>query len=85
MADLTTLGLNGSIDPFDSATFFILNQAADLNRDPKFPGSDILYKYSHLFDPRSKLDGGTNVQTPKTPEGVFVSDIFFIFSSVTIE
>ena len=55
--------------------FFILNHAADLRIVPRFPGSDILYKYNHLFELRFNSGGGVNLEIPNIPEGVFVSDM----------
>ena len=54
---------------FDKAIFFILNHAADLRIVPRFPGSDILYKYNHPFELRFISGKCLNSEIPNTPEG----------------
>ena len=61
---------------FDKAMSFILNQAALLRMVPKFPGSFILYKKSHLLELKFFCTDKLLLQVANSPEGVFVSEIF---------
>ena len=61
---------------FDKAMFFILNQAALLRIVPRFPGSFILYKKSHLLELKFFCINKLILQVANIPEGVFVSESF---------
>ena len=68
---------------FDKAMFFILNQAALLRMVPKFPGSFILYKKSHLLELYFFCINKLILQMANNPEGVFVSERFLDMLSGT--
>jgi len=70
---------------FDKAIFFILNQAALLRMVPRFPGSFILCKKSHLLELKFFRTDKLILQVANIPEGVFVSESFLDILSVARE
>ena len=69
-------GLYGSEEFGERAMLLIPNQAAERKIVPKFPGSRILSKYTHLFLLKFTFFCFFMWQTAAIPAGVVVDDIF---------